>query len=95
MDNGSLARFSCMLGLHTPCNQYLKIRIFKKVELYFFILPAESLQVSIDLVVQQLVIEPGGVLGVVGEGEPVASHGGPASNLNILDLLYILLNQGR
>ena len=81
MERGSLALFSCMLGLHTPWSQNLAI-----FNHYNFLMltpwsPAEPLQVSILLVFQQHVIEPCFVFRVVRKCQTVARHSWPCSDL--------------
>ena len=90
MDRGSLALCSCMLGLQIPCSQYLYYSLLVILRHRLCgISPAKSLQVSILSVLQQHLIELVLVLGVKGEGQTIASHGRPASNLQKATLIIL------
>ena len=73
IDSGSLALFSCMFGLHTPCSQYLHERMIASLVLSH-LSPAQPLQVPILPVLQQLLVELVLVLGVERECEAIPRH---------------------
>ena len=88
IDSGSLALFSCMFGLHTPCSQYLHERMIASLVLSH-LSPAQPLQVPILPVLQQLLVELVLVLGVERECEAIPRHCWPASNLQQAALVIL------
>ena len=90
MDRGSLALFSCMLGLQTPCSQYLQHAVLViPMQTACRMSPAKSLQVSVLSVLQQHLVKLVLVLGVERKGQSITSHGRPASNLKKATLIIL------
>ena len=90
MERGSLALFSCMLGLQTPCSQYLQhAALVIPRHAACRILPAKSLQVSILSVLQQHLVKLVLVFWFEWKCQTIPRHGWPTSNLQQATLVIL------